>query len=220
MPASLHAPQLVLRCNPALIPFLPDDNDPTSTSTTVLVDALVRTTDINGAQPLGTIRPSQDTELLVKVFLNGKNLTSGKVPLNGSATLPFDLSKLSPRIKPYDLTCTATLSSSPRTFHSIPTKLTYLPFPDASIGSFTKMDLRTGGLRAKRANDFKPYEAIFPMGFFTNVDGYLAGNISALKDLKSQGCDSTDVLYWLVDDHVFNSDSMWSVRSSYCLRYK
>jgi len=119
VPASLHAPQLALRCNPALIPFLPDDTS--ISSTVILVDTLVRTTDVNGAQPLGTIRPSQDTELLVKVFLNGKNLTSGKVPLNGSATLPFNLSKLSPRIRPYDLTCTATLSSSPGTFHSIPT---------------------------------------------------------------------------------------------------
>ena len=190
VPASLNEPQLALRCNPALFPFLPDDNDPTSTSSSViLVDAVVRTTDINGAQPLGTIPPSRDTELLVKVFLNGENLTSGKVPLNGSAALPFNLSKLSPRIQPYDLSCNATLSSSPRTFDSVSSKLSYLPFPDASIGSFTKLDLRTGGLLAKRANDSRPYEPIFPMGFFTNIDGYLGGNRSALEELKSQGCD-------------------------------
>ena len=196
-PVSLNAPQLALRCNPALFPFLPDDNGPTSTSSSViLVDALVRSTNINGAQPLGNIPQSQDTELLVTVFLDGENLTSGKVPLNGSATLPFSLSGLSPRIQPYDLTCNATLLSSSRTFDSIPTKLTYLPFPDTSIGSFTKLDLRTGGLLAKRANDSKPYEPIFPMGFFTNVDGYLGGNFSALKDLKYQGCDSTDALYF------------------------
>jgi len=189
--ASLNEPQLALRCNPALFPFLPDDNDPISTSSSViLVDALVRTTDINGAQPLGTIPPYQDTELLVKAFLNGENLTSGKVPLNGSAALPFNLSELSPRIQPYDLACNATLSSSPRTFDSIPSKLSYLPFPDGSIGSFTKMDLRTGGLLAKRANDSRPYEPIFPMGFFTNIDGYLGGNHSALEELKFQGCDS------------------------------
>ena len=220
VPAPLNGPQLALRCNPALFPFLPDDND--STSTSILVDALVRTTDINGAQPLGTIPPYRDTELLVKVFLNGENLTSGKVPLNGSAALRFNLSKLSPRIEPYDLACTATLSSSPRTFDSIPSKLGYLPFPDAPIGSFTKLDLRTGGLLAKRGNDPRPYEPIFPLGFFTNIDGYLGGNRSALEELKYQGCDSMDISYWLVDDHIFDSDSMLSVRSleRYCSRHK
>ena len=194
--ASFNEPQLALRCNPALYPFLPDDNDPTNTtSSAVLVDALVRTTDINGAQPLGTISLFRDTDLLVKVFLDGENLTSGKVPLNGSAALPFNLSSLSPRIQPYDLTCTATLSSSQRIFDSVPSKLTYLPFLDASIGSYTKLDLRTGGLLAKRANDSRPYEPIFPMGFFTNIDGYLDGNRSALEDLKNQGYDPKDVSY-------------------------
>jgi hypothetical protein len=127
---------------------------------------------------------------------------------------------LSPRIQPYDLTCTATLLSSPRTFDSIPSKLTYLPFPDASIGSYTKLDMRTGGLLAKRANDSKPYEPVFPMGFFTNIDGYLGGNRSALENLKYQGYDPRDVSYWLVDDHAFDSDSTLSVRSSYCSRHK
>ena len=222
LPVSLNELQLALRCNPALYPFLPDDNDSTNTtSSVILVDALVKTTDINGAQPLGTISLFRDTDLLVKVFLDGENLTSGKVPLNGSAALPFNLSSLSPRIQPYDLTCTATLSSSQRIFDSIPSKLTYLPFPDASIGSYTKLDLRTGGLLAKRANDSRLYEPIFPMGFFTNIDGYLDGNRSALEDLKDQGYDSKDVSYWLVDDHIINSDLILSVRSSYyCSRHK
>jgi len=107
--------------------------------------------------------------------------------LNGSAALPFNLSELSPRIQPYDLTCTATLSASSRTFDSIPAKLSYLQFPDASIGSFTKLDLRTGGLLAKRANHSGPYEPIFPMGFYTAFGGYLDRNLSALEDLKDEG---------------------------------
>jgi hypothetical protein len=147
----------------------------------------VRTTEINGAQPLGIVSPSQDTELLVKVFLDGENLTSRKVPLNGSVALPFNLSSLSPRIQPHDLACTAILASSQRTFYSIPAKLAYLPSPDASIGSFTKLDLRTGGLLAKRANDSKPYEPIFPMGFYTAFGGYLESKLSALEDLKDEG---------------------------------
>jgi hypothetical protein len=194
VPASLEAPHLALRCNPALIPFLPDDNDPIDpSSNAILVDALVRTTKIKGAQPLGTSPPFQDTELFVGVFLDGEHLTSGKVPLSGSAALPFNLSDLSPRENPYNLTCTATLSSSSRSFKSIPAELTYLPFPDASIGSFTKLDLRTGGLLAKRAKDSKPYMPIFPMGFYTAFGGYLEGNLSVLEDLKDEGCDSPDV---------------------------
>ena len=197
VPASLKTPHLALRCNPALIPFLPDDNDPANpTWSAILVDALVRMTNINGAQPLGTIPPSQDTELLVNVFLNGKDLTSGKVPLNDSAALPFNLSEISPRTEPYDLTCTATLMSLPQTFESIPTHLSYLPFPNVSIGSITKLDLRTGGLLAKRVNHSMPYEPIFPMGFYTNIDGYLNGSVSVLKllkDIKHQGCGSSDV---------------------------
>ena len=191
VPASLEAPHLALRCNPALIPFLPDDNNPIDpSSNAILVDALVRTTKIKGAQPLGAVPSSQDTGLFVNVFLDGEHLTSGKVPLNGSAALPFNLSDLSPRTNPYDLTCTATLSSSSRSFKSIPAQLTYLPFPDSSIGSFTKLDLRTGGLLAKRANDSKPYEPIFPMGFYTAFGGYLDGSLSILEDLKDEGCDS------------------------------
>lgn len=200
VPASLETLQLALRCNPAFIPFLPDDNDPTNPSSNViLVDAPVRTTKIKGAQPLGNIPPYQDTALFVNVFLDGEYLTSGKVPLNGSTALPFNLSDLSPRTNPYDLTCIATLSSSSRSFKSIPAQLTYLPFPDASIGSFTKLDLRTGGLLAKRANDSKPYEPIFPMGFYTAFGGYLDSNLSVLEDLKDEGCDSLDISHRLFD---------------------
>jgi hypothetical protein len=216
VPASLETAHLALRCNPALFPFLPDDND--STDNAVLVDALVRTTNITGAQPLSTITHSQDTELLVDVFLDGEHLTSGKVPLNGSASLPFDLSTISTRTEPYELTCTATLLSSPQTFTSIPAHLSYLPFPDASIGSFTKLDLRTGGLLARRTNDPMPYEPIFPVGFYTNFGGYLDGNASEsiLKELKLQGYDLPDVSHWLIDDHI-DSDSTLSVLFLYCL---
>lgn len=212
VPASLEEPHLALRCNPVLIPFLPDDNDPANpSSNAILVDALVRTTKIRGAQPLGTSPPVQDTGLFVDVFLDGEHLTSGKVPLNGSAALPFNLSDLSPRENPYDLTCTATLSSSSRSFKSIPAELTYLPFPDASIGSFTKLDLRTGGLLAKRANDSKPYKPIFPMGFYIAFGGYLEGNLSVLEDLKDEGCDSPDVSGRLFFDIYIDSGSTSSV---------
>ena len=57
------SPQLALRCNPAQTPFLPDDLD--TPSSVILVDALVWSRAIAGAQPLNTM--SQDSELQVTV---------------------------------------------------------------------------------------------------------------------------------------------------------
>ena len=214
LPVSLPYPQLALRCNPGQIPFLPDDHlDPSSSSSIViLVDALVRGSNVTGAKPV--IIPSpHDAELLVSVSLDGKPLTSGRVPLNGSAALTFSLSKLSPRLAPYTLTCDAILSSPHQTFTSIPTNLTYLPSPPASIGSVTKLDLRTGGLLAKRAHRQEFYSPIFPIGFYTNFGGYLEGNDTVLEVFKSQGCDFLSDSHRLADDCTY-SDSIWSVRSS------
>ena len=184
-------PQLVLRCNPAQIPFLPDDN---TSSSVILVDALVRSRAITGAQPLNTL--PQNSELQVTVSLDGKTLTTGNVRLNGSSSLPFSLSHVSPRMTPYSLVCTAVALSSPKhTFRSIPTNLTYLPLPPDDIGSVTKLDLKTGGLLAKRAHIQEPYKLIFPVGFFTNFEGYLENNDTSLEILKSQGCESSCVLH-------------------------
>ncbi|KAF8263246.1 hypothetical protein EI94DRAFT_1779862 [Lactarius quietus] len=151
IPPVTTTPYLALRCQPALAPFLPDDVGDNSTSL-IIVDALVRD----------------------QKFLQ----TSGTVPLNGSTTIPFSLSDLSPRTEPYSLTCTATLSSPDQKFTSIPASLTYLPSPPSNIGSITKIDQRTGGLLVKQAGSQGPYESLFPVGFFTQFDGYLAGNYS------------------------------------------
>ncbi|KAH9175738.1 hypothetical protein EDB89DRAFT_279370 [Lactarius sanguifluus] len=184
LPVTTATPQLALRCNPALIPFLPDDLADNSSSL-ILVDALVRYQEIAGAQPL--VMPSPDTELFVNVSINGMPLTSGTLSLNGSTSIPFSLSAISPRLKPYSLTCTAILSSSEQNFTSIPTNLTYLPSPPAFIGSITKFDLRTGGLLAKRADTQESYEPVFPVGFYTQFGGYLEGNDTVLEALKGQG---------------------------------
>jgi len=187
LPAASTSPQLALRCNPGQIPFLSDDLD--APSSVILVDALVRNQAITGAQPLNPT--SQNSELKVTVSLNGVILTTGNVLLNGSTALPFSLSDISPRMTPYTLTCTSVTVSTPKqTFKSIPTNLTYLPPPPDYIGSVTKLDLRTGGLLAKRAHFVEPYQPIFPVGFFTNYGGYLIGNDAVLDVLKSQGCDS------------------------------
>lgn len=214
LPVSTTTPQLALRCNPALIPFLPDDL-PNPSVSVILVDALVRDTKIAGAQSL--IKPSfHDTLLFVSVSLDGKPLTSGTVPLNGSVSLPFSLSRISPRLESYTLSCTAVLASPKQTFTSIPTNLTYLPPPPASIGSVTKVDLRTGGLLAKRAHAQETYESVFPLGFYTDFGGYLEGNDTVLEELKSQGCELPNESYRLADGRI-HAGSMWSVWSIYYL---
>ncbi|KAF8263251.1 hypothetical protein EI94DRAFT_1788592 [Lactarius quietus] len=168
-PAATTTPQLALRCHPAIKPFLPDDLVDNSSSL-IIVDALLRDQEIAGSQSL--IMPvssssSPEPELFVNEWIDGMPLASGTVPLNRSATIPFSLSKISPRSEPYSLVCTATLSSPEQNFMSILTSLTYLPSPPHHIGSITKLDLRTGGLLAKRAGTQDPYESVFPVGFYT-----------------------------------------------------
>jgi hypothetical protein len=184
IPPVTPTPQLALRCNPALEPFLPDDVGDSSTSQ-IIVDALVRNQEYVGAQPL--IMPASSSPLSVNVWINGQLQASGTVPLNGSSLVPFSLSGLSPQTEPYSLHCTAALSSPQQNFTSIPASLTYLPSPPNYIGSVTKRDLRTGGLLVKQVGSTGPYEPFFPVGFFAQFDGYLSGNDAALQELQSQG---------------------------------
>ena len=189
IPAATTTPQLALRCQPAIKLFLPDDLADNSSSL-IIVDALVRNQDIAGAQPL--IMPASSSlnpELSVNVWIDGIHLTSGNVALNGSVAIPFSLSRILPRLEPYSLTCTATLSSPAQNFTSIPASLSYLPSPPDHIGSITKIDQRTGGLLVKRAGTEGPYESFFPVGFYTQFGGYLERNDSdtVLEVLKKQG---------------------------------
>jgi len=65
------------------------------------------------------------------------------------------------------------------------------------------MDLRTGALLAKPADgsDGK-YESVFPIGFYTWFDGYLAGNLSILDELKAQGWGYMLYLLYCCTEHV------------------
>lgn len=184
IPPVTATPQLALRCQPAIEPFLPDDVGDSSTSQ-IIVDALVRDQKYVGAQPL--IMPASPSPLSVNVWINGQLQASGTVSLNGSSLIPFSLSGLSPQTESYSLFCTATLSSPQQNFTSIPSSLTYLPSPPNYIGSVTKRDLRTGGLLVKQMGSQGTYEPFFPVGFFAQFDGYLSGNDAALQDLQSQG---------------------------------
>ncbi|VDB92255.1 unnamed protein product [Peniophora sp. CBMAI 1063] len=183
-PASSSTPLLALRCSPAVQPFLPDDAG-TSISA-IIVDALVRYEQYSDASGISLPSDPASATLNVKASVDGNEVASGTVGLNGTTLLPFDLSSLAPRTQPYQLSCSATLSS--QSFTSASANLTYLPTPDPSqYGSVTKRDLRTGGLLAKSSNSSDDYEPVFPVAFYTNWGDYLEQNDSSVKLIDSLG---------------------------------
>jgi hypothetical protein len=176
-----------LRCAQTIRPYLPgdtnSDSDPNAVS--VLIDTSVTFRKVNGSQAI-TIPSGGSSNLQVTVTINGKTLTSGEVPLNSTKhALPFSLSSLTAQTAAYAMTCTATLGNQKFTASGL---LTYLPNPPSSIGSVTKMDSRTGALLARPANgkggDFAP---VFPIGFYTQFDSYLAKDLTVSATLAKQG---------------------------------
>lgn len=144
---------------------------------------------IVGAQDIALAEGSGDGGLEVTVSVDGKVLTKGSVSFNASKLeLPFDLSSLTPRKEAYNLTCSGTYSSTKNQTFSTTGSLAYLPTPPSGT-SVTKMDLRTGALLAKPADGKGKgeYGNVFPIGFYTDFDGYLAKNLTVLEDLKAQG---------------------------------
>jgi len=185
IPSRSQTPLLSLRCSPAIRPYLPEDASSTDTSfVSILVDAPIPFSRISNAAPI-TFPPGSDT-LQVTVSVDGTPLTHGAVKLNSTKTLlPFSLRSLQPRTAPYNISCSATFAT--QTFHATGS-LSYLPAPPSSIGSVTKMDLRTGALLARPANGKGgPYAPVLPIGFYTQFDGYLANNLSVSAELAAQG---------------------------------
>ncbi|KAF8986820.1 hypothetical protein BDQ17DRAFT_1548363 [Cyathus striatus] len=185
-PTKSSTPLLALRCSQAIRPYLPEDASSTDGSVAILIDTPLVFSHISNAAPITLSHPTSPGSLIVTVAANGKEIASGSVPLNATKhALPFSLSALTPRTAAYDLTCSATFVS--QTFKAAGS-LTYLPAKPASIGSVTKMDLRTGALLARPANGKGgAYAPVFPIGFYTQFDSYLAQDLTIPATLKSQG---------------------------------
>ncbi|KXN90762.1 hypothetical protein AN958_03649 [Leucoagaricus sp. SymC.cos] len=187
IPATSSSPLLALRCAQAIRPYLPDDtngsSDPTAVS--ILIDTPVTFSKIANAAAV-TIPSGSTPSLQVTVTVDGKTLASGSVPLNTTKhALPFSLSSLTARTAAYNMTCTATLSG--QTFEASGL-LTYLPNPPSGIGSVTKMDLRTGALLARPANgQGGAFAPVFPIGFYTQFNSYLAKDLTISATLAKQG---------------------------------
>lgn len=184
IPAVSNSPLLALRCQPAIRPYLAEDEKLSSTVKSILVDAPITNQKIANAVPVDAHNAHLD--LAVTVSVNGKVLTHGSVPLNATKhELAFSLSSLKPQKEAFVITCTATLGS--QTF-SATGSLSYLPNPPAGIGSVTKMDLRTGTLLARPANGKGgPFAPVFPIGFYTSFGGYLDQDFTIPSVLASQG---------------------------------
>jgi hypothetical protein len=193
-PATSSSPLLAFRCAPAIRPYIAED---ASSPGIFIFDTPITYSHINGASPI-TLPSSGGSSsfptLNVTIEVNGKTVGSGSVPLNASRyELDFDFSSLSPTSSgPYEATCSATYnsgsshSSSQQQTYSTTAELLYIPNP--TQGSVTKMDMRTGAMMAKPANGSDgPYEYVFPIGYYTDFDGMLSGNQSAVTYIKSLG---------------------------------
>ena len=188
IPATSPTPLLALRCAPAIRPYLAEDATTLSPQDmAILIDAPVTFQQISNAASISipALNAPASVFLTVSVSVDGNKLTSGTVPLNATKhALSFSLSSLKPRVEAYTLTCSATFSSQR---YQATGSLTYLPDPPPSIGSVTKMDLRTGAILAKPADGKGgSYAPVFPIGFFT-FDYYLAQDLSIPAQLKAQG---------------------------------
>lgn len=187
VPAASKSPLLALRCAPAIRPYLAEDAK-TSDDVAILIDTPVTFAQIANAVPISLphLDALAQTSLLVTVSVNGKTLTTGKVPLNASRhELPFELSTLEPRVQAFNLSCTASLEA--QKFEATGS-LSFLPDPPADIGSVTKMDLRTGAVLARPADGKGgPFAPVFPIGFYTGFDNYLTQDPTIPAQLKAQG---------------------------------
>lgn len=182
-PKSSSSPLLALRCGPAVKPYLAEDALNTDKSfVSILVNTPVVFSEIANAAAISIPRARNDLNVVVSTA-DGKVLTRGIVPLNSTNhAMPFNLARLKPRKEPYSITCTATIGK--QTFTSS-ASVSILPPAPASV---TRMDMRSGALLARPPSGKGPYSPVFPFGFYTNFDGYLAKNLSVIQELKSQGC--------------------------------
>lgn len=185
IPAQSNDPLLAFQCVPAIRPYLAED-----TSAAVLIDAAIVYYEIANSRTIyldsGTI---SEGELEVNISLNGNTLGTATVPLNATAfEIPFNLQGIQPQMSPYTLSCEAAYTPVGQTPQAFSTSTSLYVLPNPPSGAVTKMDYRTGGLLARPATGAGgDYEPVFPIGFYTQFDGYLSQNLSLVDELKAQG---------------------------------
>lgn len=185
--ATSSTPLLAFRCAPAIRPYLPED---VSKPASIIIDTPVTFSAVTGARAITLPPHGAGSSLTVTISHNGRTLAEGRVPLNASKVeLPFSLEGFRPQKDAFDLTCTATLTNPGTKTQKFTASaaLSFLPSPPPGR-SVTKMDLRSGAILAKPANGKEgDYQAVFPIGFYTDFSDYLATNLSVINAIKAEG---------------------------------
>ncbi|KAF9644703.1 hypothetical protein BDM02DRAFT_3181472 [Thelephora ganbajun] len=172
VPPTSDSTLLAFRCTPTYKPYIAED---VTSGAGFIIDTIVTHTQVRGAKPI-TLEPAAES-LFVSISVGRNVLVVGWVPVNETNfEIPFSLTKLMPRKEPYTISCSATYLGNQS--YTTNTPLSYLPNPPS--GSITKFDSRTGGLWTKvfgvgRAVHYTP---VFPLGFYTSFDDYLAKDLS------------------------------------------
>jgi hypothetical protein len=190
LPTQSVEPLLSFRCAPVFRPYLQED----ASSAAFIVDTPIVYDWIAGAEPIllpSTSGSSANSTSLgsISVTINvGSVKTTANVPLNATGfQIPVDISKLQAQKAAYNVSCSATYTSSASSkAQQFQTRasLLYLPNTNASV---TKTDLRTGALWVKPPNGTGAFAPFIPQGFYINFDEYLATNLTMITQLKEDG---------------------------------
>ena len=173
-------PLFAFQCLPRMQLYL--EGEDCATSASVLVDTLTTLAPLRYASPLTT----PVATITLSIDIEGLHSVHKNVQMNSTnLEFPVSLCHLLPQRQPFTLMCSAELesNSSPNQIFVTSSPLLYLPSP--LVGAATSIDRRTGALMAKATN--RTFQAVFPIGFYTDFGGYLAGNLSILEEIKSQG---------------------------------
>ncbi|KAG2360992.1 hypothetical protein BDR07DRAFT_1610424 [Suillus spraguei] len=191
LPVQSVEPLLSFRCAPVFRPYLQED----AKNAAFVVDTPIVYDWIAGTEPIllpSTSASSSSSTGLgsISVTINvGSVKTTANVPLNATNfQIPIDISNLQAQKTAYNVSCSATYSSSSSSKSQqfkTGASLLYLPDTNASV---TKTDLRTGALWVRPANgkggSFAPF---IPQGFYINFDEYLVTNLSFIDQLQAEG---------------------------------
>ena len=178
---ALHGPLFAFQCLPRMQLYL--EGDDCASSASVLVDTLTTLEPLRHASPLAT----PVATITLSIDIEGTRSVHKNVPINSTnLEFPVSLCHLLPSRQPFTLTCSAELESYPLPNEILVTSSPLLYLPNPISGSTTSIDRKTGALMTKATNA-RTFQAIFPIGFYTDFGGYLAGNLSILDEIKSQG---------------------------------
>jgi hypothetical protein len=166
---------------------------PSSDSTgSVIIDANV-THDVGQALPSGFAQSSSSIlDVTVSLASSPSSpLAQLQIAVGSMGNeASFSLSSLPPSTTPYNLSCSASLSSNSQSTFTTQALLRRLP-PNPYQGSVTKIDRRTGSMLRQSASG--EWEPTLTFGFYTGFDS-LASNLSLVDQMKADGLNTIHLI--------------------------